>query len=119
MGRFLRALHCALEGIAYGIRTQRHVRFHLLAALTAVSVGLFFRISKAEWLVLLLIISFVIAAELFNTALEALVDLVSPEYHPLAKTVKDTAAGAVLVAALAALVIGIMLFGPYLLCLVR
>ncbi|CAH2032325.1 diacylglycerol kinase family protein [Trichlorobacter ammonificans] len=110
MIRFLKALRCALEGIGYGVTTQRHLRFHLIAGSLALIVGTFKGLAIVEWMVLVLLIAAVIAAELFNTALEAVVDLVAPEYHPLAKAAKDAAAGAVLTLAFAALVIGGLLF---------
>jgi len=74
----------------------------------------FFGITRTEWIVIILCIGVVIAAELFNTAIERLVDLVSPERHPIAGQVKDIAAGAVLVCAVAAAIIGIIIFLPYL-----
>lgn len=109
MLRFLKALRCALEGIGYGVKTQRHLRFHLVAGSLAVVIGGVKGLTSGEWAVLAVLIGVVVAAELFNTALEAVVDLVSPEHHPLAKAAKDTAAGAVLVLAIAALAVGLLL----------
>ncbi len=103
---------CALAGVQYAIRSQRNMRIHGVAALLAVMTGCLTAITRMEWLILILTIAAVIVAELFNTALEALVDIVSPEYHPLAKAAKDAAAGAVLVAAAASLIIGGIIFYP-------
>lgn len=111
------ALGCALAGIGYGLKTQRHLRFHLFAASVAVVFGFAAGFVVWQWMVLTLAIVMVVAAELLNTAIEAVVDLVSPERHPLAKVAKDTAAGAVLVLAVAALVVGLLLFTPYVLSL--
>jgi len=112
MRRFLTALTCAVAGIGYGLRTQRHLRFHCLAGLLALGLGVCSQLSALQWGLLSLTIAAVIAAELLNTAVESVVDLVSPEWQPLAKAAKDTAAGAVLVVAVAALVVGATLFIP-------
>lgn len=88
------------------------MRFHLLAALAAVLAGMCLHLSREEWLWIGLAIALVWAAELVNTAAERLVDLVSPERLPLAKAAKDTAAGAVLVLAAFALIVGLTVFGP-------
>jgi undecaprenol kinase/diacylglycerol kinase (ATP) len=112
MRRFLTAVGFAVEGIVHGVRTQRHLRFHCCAALLALLLGVYCQLSALQWGLLTLTIAAVIAAELFNTAIESVVDLVSPEWQPLAKAAKDTAAGAVLVIAGAALIIGALLFAP-------
>ena len=100
------------QGLWYLLRNQRNARIHLLLAVLAVVLALVLRLSFVEWAVLALAIGLVIAAEAFNTAVEALVDLVSPEHHQLAKVAKDTAAGAVLVAAMASIVVALFLFLP-------
>ncbi|MFD1952640.1 diacylglycerol kinase family protein [Paenibacillus thailandensis] len=112
MKRFGRSFRYACEGVAYGLRTQRHMRFHLSAAAVAAAVGLIVRIGLLEWALLLLTMAGVIAAELINTAIEKAVDLASPAVHPLAKAAKDTAAGAVLVLAVAAAAVGLIILGP-------
>lgn len=105
------AFRYALTGIIYCIRRERHMRIHLVAAITALGLAWRYDLSGIELGILLLTISGVITAEIFNTALEILVNKVSPEFHPLAKAAKDAAAGAVLIQAVAALVIGYILFG--------
>jgi len=100
----------ALEGIKYALRTQINMRVHAVISLGVIVAGIVFRISRMEWLFILVACAFVIAAELFNTAVEAVVDLVSPEAHPLAKAAKDTAAGAVLLAAVFAVITGVVVF---------
>jgi len=102
----------AAEGVWNAVRTEAHMRFHLLAAAAAVLLGVAFGIGPGEWLWVGLAIAFVWSAELVNTAVERLVDLVSPERQPLAKAAKDTAAGAVLVAAVFAVLVGCTVFGP-------
>src|SRR6266849_283530 len=100
----------ALDGILHGLRSQRHMRVHFCVAALALLAGVVFRLDRAELLVLVFAISLVISTELFNTAIESVVDLVTTTYHPLAKYAKDVAAGAVLIAALTACVVGVLLF---------
>ncbi|MDR3592415.1 MAG: diacylglycerol kinase family protein [Negativicutes bacterium] len=104
------AFRHAADGIVHSFKSQRNLKFHVAAAAAAVVLAAYFRLSAAEWGLLALTIAGVIAAELFNTAVEAMVDLVSPQVHHLAKTAKDAAAGAVLVMALASLAVGYVLF---------
>lgn len=100
----------ALDGILHGFRSQRHMRFHFCVAVLALLAGVVYGLNATELLVLMFAISLVIIAELFNTAIEAVVDLVTTSYHPLAKYAKDVAAGAVLIAALNACVVGLLMF---------
>lgn len=101
-----------MEGIAEALRSERHMRFHLAAAVLAVALALSLNLPPAQWLWLIAAIAAVWTAELLNTAIERTVDLASPEIHPLAKTAKDTAAGAVLVASLFAAAVGFIVLGP-------
>jgi diacylglycerol kinase len=103
----------AFRGLAILFSTQIHAWIHLSAALIVVGVGLYFDLPSGKWVVLTLCIIIVIAAEAFNTAIEYLTDLVSPDYHPLAGKVKDLAAAAVLLCALGAAIIGVLIFYPY------
>ncbi len=91
------------------------MRLHILSAVAVVVAGFFFGITRVEWCLLAGCIGLVIMAEVFNTAIETLTNLVSPEWHPLAGKAKDLAAGAVLMAAATAAVIGAIIFLPYLL----
>jgi len=102
----------ATKGILYMIKTQHNAQIHLMAALMVVSCGFYFSISKIEWLVLILTIGIVLATEAFNTAVEMWVDKISPENNKIAGAVKDIAAGAVLIMAVAAAIIGIIIFAP-------
>jgi diacylglycerol kinase (ATP) len=111
----LRSFGYALAGLSWLVRTQRNARIHLVIALVAVALGAWLGLSGAEWAVLLLTIGLVLAAEAFNTALEAAVDLASPEWHALARIAKDVSAGGVLVLALAAVGVGVALFAGRLL----
>lgn len=99
----------AFEGCAAAWRTQRNVRIHAAVAVAVVIAGIALRFPPLAWAVVALTIAFVIAVELLNTAVEAVVDLVSPEHHPLAKRAKDVAAAAVLIAAIGAVAAGVAL----------
>lgn len=94
----------------YALRTQRNMRLHFAAAATVLVLALFFKLSKLEILILFFTIGLVVAAEMFNTAIETAVNLVTREYHPLAAIAKNVAAGAVLVASVNAVVVGYLLF---------
>ncbi len=107
----------AFSGLWYALRTQRNVRVHLVAALLAILLGIWLHISALEFALLFVAITGVFSAEMFNTVLELCVDLASPTYHPLAKIAKDVAAGAVLLNALLAIIIGSFVFIPHLLAL--
>lgn len=111
--RFIDSLNCAIEGIIYTARTQKQMRHHFLAALVLLLTVLFLRVSALEFALLTVSVCFVLFAELLNTAVEALVDMVSPEYHPLARIAKDVAAGAVLMAAIGAAVMGYLILSKY------
>jgi diacylglycerol kinase len=102
----------AFRGVASALRSEVHLRFHALATVVVIGLGFYFGISRWEWALVTLAVGTVWSAELVNTAIEAVVNLVSPGYHPLAGKAKDVAAGAVLIAALAALVVGLLVFGP-------
>ncbi len=114
-GNFWISLKHAADGVLYALSTQRNFRIHLVIAALVVGVGLWLHLSLSGWAILTLVIGLVLVTEMVNTAAEALVDLASPDYHPLAKLVKDVAAGAVLVTAIVAVVIGLMILGPPLL----
>jgi diacylglycerol kinase len=109
---FIASFGHAFSGLRHVLRTQRNARVHAVLALLAITAGMLLRISAVEFALIFVAISSVFIAEMFNTALEACVDLVSPQLHPLAKVAKDVAAGAVLVAAMLALIIGLCIFGP-------
>jgi diacylglycerol kinase len=111
---FVASFGCAFHGLRYVLRTQRNARVHAVVATLAIAAGVLLRISAVEFAVTFVAISGVFIAEMFNTGLEACVDLASPQLHPLAKIAKDVAAGAVLVNAMLAVLIGLCIFGPHL-----
>lgn len=102
----------AARGAGYTLRTQRNAWIELAAALLAVAAGLWLHIEPLAWAVLALTIGLILALEAVNSAIEALVDLVSPDYHELARTAKDCAAGAMIFAVLGSLGVAAAIFGP-------
>lgn len=102
----------AFEGIFSGIRNERNMKIHCLAAVCVVIAGMVFQISVNEWCICLVLFGLILSLELVNTAVEAVVDLVTEDKKPLAKLAKDTAAGAVLIAAMMAVLAGGLIFIP-------
>ncbi|RZK54271.1 MAG: diacylglycerol kinase family protein [Hymenobacter sp.] len=102
----------AFRGVGAALRSEVHLQFHAVATAAVLGAGWYFGLSLTEWALVALAVGSVWAAELFNTAIEALTNLASPGYHPLAGRAKDVAAGAVLLAALGALAVGGCVFGP-------
>jgi diacylglycerol kinase len=102
----------AFRGWHYVLRTQANAWIHSTIAIAVFILGLWLRLPARDWAVLILTTAVVFAAEFMNTAIETVVDLASPEIHPLAKIGKDVGAAAVLVAALAATLIGLLILGP-------
>ncbi|HZM21365.1 MAG TPA: diacylglycerol kinase family protein [Anaerolineales bacterium] len=102
----------AFRGWWYVLNTQHNAWIHSMVAIVVFILGLWLNIHARDWAVLVLTIAMVFTAEFINTAIEAVVDLASPVHHPLGKVGKDVGAGAVLVAALAAVLIGLLILGP-------
>lgn len=109
---FWRSLGQAFRGILYSWKTQKHLQFHIFAGSVVLAAAWWCRLTWMELVLLVLTIGSVIAAEVMNTALELVVDLVEPNFNPIAGMAKDVAAGAVLVTALQSVVIGLIIFGP-------
>ena len=110
--RIVRSFYFAFAGLAYLFRTQRNARIHLLAGAAACGLGAWLRISRVEWAVIAFTIALVLIMEGLNTAIEAAIDLASPNYDPLAKAAKDLAAGMVLIGAIASVAVGLLILGP-------
>ena len=106
----------AFKGIASLLKREHNAWIHCIAIIVVTLAGLHFGITRTEWCIVCLCFGMVLAAEGFNTAIERLVDLVSPDFHPVAGDVKDVAAGAVLICAIAAAIIGMIIFIPYFYC---
>ncbi len=112
---FLDTFRNAISGIAYVLRTQRNARIHLGITSAVLLLGIWLRLSLSEWVLLATVAGLVWSAELINTAIETAVDLASPERQELAGTAKDISAGAVLLAAMVAAIVGLLVLGPPLL----
>lgn len=109
----------AFEGIFAGIRGERNMKIHCFAAVCVVVAGVLFHISVTEWCICLVLFGLILSLELVNTAIEAVVDLVTEDKKPLAKLAKDTAAGAVLIAAAMAAMAGLLIFVPKLISFLK
>lgn len=109
----LKSFTYAWKGIKRTVCCEHNMWIHMTIAVLTIIAGIVFEIQRMEWIAVILCIGMVSAAEAFNTAIERLVNLVSPEWQPLAGEVKDIAAGAVLICAIAAAFVGLMIFIPY------
>ncbi|MCD8021271.1 MAG: diacylglycerol kinase family protein [Clostridiales bacterium] len=109
----------ALEGIFSCIKKERNIKIHLIFAVLVILAGIILGISITEWCICFTLFGLILSLELVNTAVEAVVDLVTEERKPLAKLAKDTAAGAVLIAAIMAAIVGCIIFMPKLVQLVK
>jgi len=116
---FLQSLSVALRGIREAVRHERNLRTHFFVATGVILLAAWLNVSRLEWAVLILCIGNVIAVELLNTAVETVVDLVSPEHHRLAGKAKDIAAGAVLSLTMMSIILGLMILSPPLLACVQ
>ena len=103
----------AIKGLNSAVRSEPHMRLHILSAIGVIVAGYIFQVTKLEWCLLAGSIGLVITAEIFNTSIETLTNLVSPKHHPLAGKTKDLAAAAVLIAAITAAIVGLIIFVPY------
>jgi diacylglycerol kinase (ATP) len=113
IGERLASFRHAARGLVFLFRTQHNARIHLAATLLVVLLGLWLRISTADWRWLILAITLVWAAEAMNTAFEHLCNVVSPEFSPMVRNAKDIGAGAVLICSAGAAVLGVLVFLPY------
>lgn len=112
MYRLLASFRYAFAGLSYLFRTQPNARVHLALTTAVMILGLWLGLSARDWAVIAVTAGLVLAAEAFNTALEAMVDLATPKRHPLAQVAKDVSAGAVTLTAIAAVVVGFLILGP-------
>lgn len=110
----IRSFKYAAQGIATTLRSQHNAWIHAAATVAVVVAGLAFHLSRADWCMIVLAIAAVWTAESLNTAFEFLADATTPDFHPMIGRAKDVAAGAVLITAMAAVVVGVLVFGPYL-----
>ena len=115
----LRSFRIALEGIKYVLISQQNARIHTVISLAVILLAVLFKITRLEWIGLLLVIGLVWTAEIFNTAMEVMVDMVSPDHSQGGKIIKDISAGAVLICAFISVLVGILIFGPKLVSYIK
>lgn len=113
LSRLMKSFTYALQGLRRAFLEERNLQIHIFVSLLVVSLGFLYDLQQFDWIILILVIGGMFAMELLNTAIENVVDLVTKEYHPLAKKAKDIAAGAVLVYAITAVIVGVIIFSPY------
>ncbi len=102
----------AIEGIWTSFKTERNMKIHIFIMILAIIAGIILKINKSEWIICIILFAIVIGSELFNTSIETIVDMVMPEKNEKAKIAKDVSAGAVLVVAIGAAIIGLVIFVP-------
>ncbi|HPO64729.1 MAG: diacylglycerol kinase family protein [Bacteroidales bacterium] len=113
MDRELKSFGYAFRGIGLFFKSETHAKIHLIAAILVIGMGFYFGLQAWEWSLIIFAIGLVLVAEIFNTAVEKLTDKIWAEQNPQAAFIKDIAAGGVLIAAIAAAIIGIIVFVPY------
>jgi diacylglycerol kinase (ATP) len=109
----VRSFRCAIVGILRMLRCQQNAWIHLIVTIGVVAAGFVFQLSRGEWCWIVLALAIVWTAEALNTAFEFLADAASPSFHPVVRDAKDVAAGAVLITAIAAAIIGVIIFWPH------
>ena len=118
MPHFIKSLSFAINGLKLVLK-EKHFKIHLLSTLLVLLAGLYFDISHTEWLILLLCIGLILSLETINTAIEYLVNLIEPNQNPKAGIIKDLSAAAVLLSSIISVIIAIMIFGKYILVLLK
>ena len=113
MTQRIKAFEFAFAGIWNGFKKEIHLKIHLFVAFLVIAAGMYFKITRTDWIVVIGCCCIVIAAELINTAIEKTCDLISVEYHPAIKYIKDVSAGAVLILSIGSSIIGCFVFGKY------
>ena len=109
--KFIKSFGYAMQGVVTAM-SEQNFRFHVLSAVAVIIAGFFTGLSTIEWIIIVFVIALVMGAEMLNTAIERVVDLATPDFHPLAKQAKDIAAAAVLVFAACSVIIGLLIFLP-------
>ena len=117
--RLINSFKYAIQGLVYAFKKEQNMLIHVIICITVIALGILLKISYFEWLICFILFGLVMSTELINSAIEALVDLVSPNKHPLAKIAKDTASAAVFIFALVALVSGIFILLPKILMFIK
>lgn len=112
MEKLINSFRYAFEGIFTAFKAEKNMKVHFIIMILVIILGILLKISKMEWIICIILFGFVISLELVNTAIENTVDLITLEKHPKAKIAKDVSAGAVLIAAITAVVVGLIIFLP-------
>lgn len=115
LNRFFKSFTYSIDGLKYAYKYEQSMMIHVIATILVVAANIFFQVTGIEWLITIIAIGMVLSAELINTAIEAVVDLVTLEIHPLAKIAKDCGSAATFVLAMMAAVIGCVIYIPYIL----
>lgn len=110
--KLINSFKYAFEGLISSFKTERNMKIHILIMILTIIVGMALKISTLEWIICIMLFGIVISAELFNTAIETIVDMITPYRDPKAKLAKDISAGAVLVLAISSVIIGLIIFIP-------
>lgn len=110
--KIINSFKYAIEGIISSFKTERNMKIHVLIMLLVIVAGILLKVSLLEWIILVIMISLVISAELFNTTIETVVDMITKEKDEKAKLAKDVSAGAVLVLAIGSIIVGLIIFVP-------
>lgn len=110
--RFLNSIKFSVQGLKYAYLHEQSFLLHFVITIIVIVCGVVFKITPIQWVIILVMLSLIVVAELFNTAIEAVVDMITDEYHPLAKVAKDTASGAVFISTLTAFGMWIGVFLP-------
>ena len=110
--KLINSFKYAIEGFVSSFKTERNMKIHVSAMILVIILGIYFKLNKIEWCFIAIAIAAVISGELFNTAIETVVDMISPEKNPKAKLAKDIAAAAVLALAIGAVAVGLIIFIP-------
>ena len=113
LGRLIRSFKYAFSGLKYAYKYEQSMLIHVIATILVITANILLNIQPVEWLATIIAIGMVLSAELINTAIEAIVDMITLEFHPLAKIAKDCGSAAVLVLALMAVIIGCFVYIPY------
>ena len=108
----IKAFNAAIEGVIYTFKYERNMKIHIFIMILVIIAGIILKINKSEWIICIILFAIVIGSELFNTSIETIVDMVMPEKNEKAKIAKDVSAGAVLVVAIGAAIIGLVIFVP-------
>lgn len=116
--KLINSFKYALQGFASSFRTERNMKIHVVATILVIILGIYLKLNLIEWSIITIAIVIVISAELFNTAIETIVDMVSPQKNEKAKLAKDISAGAVLISAIISVIVGLIIFIPKILIVI-